>query len=73
MSGTVEVPRDPDAMIDKAVGNDYRPVGTCVPQNCMKCANKQAVPWFWCDVVMRQVRPDYSCDKWRGGAEGGID
>jgi hypothetical protein len=49
--------------------SNYRQAG-CAPRNCMKCVHKVSVPWFWCDIVGRQVRGDYVCDQWRGLVDG---
>jgi len=72
MNIPVEVPRDPDAMIDRAALANYRPAVN-YGYNCFFCASKQAVPWMWCDEVGRQVEIRHTCDKWRGGAADGID
>lgn len=47
----------------KATANNYRRVGVEVERNCLRCVLKHSVPYMWCPIIGRQVRPDHTCDK----------
>lgn len=51
-----------NAQIDRASANNYR-IADSMQASCNDCTRKQAVPFFWCPVVDRQVRPHMTCDQ----------
>ena len=46
---------------NRAAANNYRFMDSA--ETCNNCCRKQAVPWFWCPQVDRQVHPHMTCNQ----------
>ena len=64
--GTRIVPRDPERLIDKAAVNHYRSSEREAYAKCFNCAERQSVPYCWCDQVGRQIDLKFTCDRFKG-------
>jgi hypothetical protein len=64
ITGRIEVPRDPAAMIDKSRVNRFRRADD-PERSCYDCTRKLGVPWLWCDEVGRQAEKGMTCDKFQ--------